>query len=372
MENYAAGLGYAKFYVLIFVIALIFGAFHEMEQKKKKYYLIVTFFIFFYVMAFRNYKIGNDTSSYFDMFTWISRCDSLKEAMARFGYESGYVALNWILSRIYNDPRILFVVTSAFINFSVGRFAYKYADNPGLFCCLFVSLLRFDFFLSAIRHAIAISILLFAFESALKNKKMNYLVLCLLATQFHTSSLVMFLIFPLIFRNDLGRENDKSFYMLLFVVTACGYLFFDALLVRILALFPRYNYYQGSDVFDGEPRLAILLQFLVSFIFLVTPKLLLYEKKEDLREYHITNRLAYINLACWIIASNATALARFSSMFSLYAIILYINSVHGMIKANKRFLLSVTILCSFLYGLIIILLKTPEWQTTYPIVLEFF
>lgn len=366
------GVSYTLFYILMLFISLLFGAFSDMDKKRKKWFIFITFFIFFIVMAFKNLNMGNDTKSYAAYFEQISSYKSPNTYIAKSDLEAGYIWLNWLTAKYFGDVRALFIIYAAFINISIGRFAYKYVDVPGVFVCLFLGLTQFDFFLSAQRQAITIAIFLFAFDCLVQKKKLKYLILCGIAVLFHHTAIIMLLVYPLISSKKIENaetHNSKTIFLLLGVIIFAT-LFLDKLYAVIISLYPKYAYYANSEYMDRQPRLAVLLKTIVYVLLLLIPKLFRSGSTTDTYTHNRVERLSMTNIAVMIISSSATAFMRFSPVFNLYANMHFSNTSNKLNRVDKTLIISLTILLSFIFGLTVTVLKTPEWQTTYPIKLD--
>lgn len=161
--NFIGTVKFLELYFVAIIFSLLFEAFGIMEKQKKKKYLIFFLSFLAFLTAFRMDCIGNDTSSYIKHYTTISSYSNLFDCIKKYDMEPGYVTYCWLLSRFSYNPQTLLIATSIIVYISTGLFAYKYVNNPGLFCCLFIGIMQFDFFMSALRQSIAIAILLFSF-----------------------------------------------------------------------------------------------------------------------------------------------------------------------------------------------------------------
>ena len=370
--GYYIAMSYIKFFFLIFVISLIFESFYDIKGKKKALYLSVVFGIFFIVMGFRHYGMGNDTANYYAMFLRIARTNSIERYIESSDVESGYVLYNWLLAQISNNPRILFVTTSAIICISLAIFVYRNVSHPGVFCCLFVGLLQFGFFLSAMRQAIAVSILLYAVDALIRKRRLLFVLLCLLAARFHNSAYAMLAMSMLLWNNESKAENGNVItYIVMFVVVVVFSVFFDRVWNGLLSIFPKYDYYTGTELTDGEPRLAIILKVAVYILLFISPKIFKFKYEEKIELYNVGQKMSLIQIAMYMIASNATALGRLAGIFTVFAVAHFSNSFPRRMNRENIIFLLVTLAFVFLYGLIIVILKTPDWQTTYPIHLQF-
>lgn len=370
MINLIGGIEFCKLYFAAITFSILFGAFKPMSRAKKGVYLFIFFSFLAFLTGFRAPSIGNDTATYLEHFKNIASYNTPFRYINRNGMEPGYVIYCWLLSRISREPQILLIVTSAIVYISTGSFVYKYTERPGLFCCLFIGIMQFDFFMSIMRQALALAIILFSFNYIVKQKPIRFLIVCLLAVTFHYSSILFILTYPLV-RNK-RRENKNSFsYFLPLIATLIASMFFSNVINGVLTIFPKYTYYLGSKSFDGVPRLALILKIVVYALLFFVPKLLSHHKSANEQNEEIYDRLSYINICILVLAMNAVILDRFGSTFSMFATLHYSNQVAAMEKADKVIITCLTLIAFAFYGFIIILYRTPEWVTTYPIELIF-
>ena len=227
------------------------------------------------------------------------------------------------------------------------------------------------------RQGIAVAIVLLSYEKAIIYKKERNradlwkgLLYLLLASTFHKSSLLVFLVYPLLFVDRVFfDEKKKVFILALLFGISISYLF-PLLLDTLLLIFPKYNYYIGTDVFDGEYRLALTLQLIVYLLLYLSPYY--FFKVRSYNAKILFERIALVNIFVIVLAMNATALARFGVYFSLISVLLYSNNIAEIDGKVKRFFITtLTLILFYIYGAIIVLYKTPEWQTTYPFTFGF-
>ncbi len=374
IDTYYSGMGFIKFFLLMVAISVIFGAFFDMSKRTKKWYVFICFSIFFAVMGFRNYYMGNDTLNYIRMYGNIAALDSPLKYIKDSNMEPGYILFNWLISRKAEyDPRLLFVVYSVIICLSLGRFVYKYVDYPGIFVCMFVGLTQMDFFLSGMRQAIAIAFFTFAFDALIKRKRLRYFILVALASSFHYSAIILFFIYPFIASNTIENKKSQSgtIVFLLFVATIFFSLFLEQIYEKVISFFPRYASYENSDYMKGDLRLASILKTTVFLVFYIVPKLLSSRTGRQALHNNRSERLAMLNIAVTIMAIPNTVFMRFGTYFMMFANMYYCNSFNKFKEKERQIMVVATIICVFAYGLVITVFKTPDWQMTYPIKLDF-
>lgn len=353
------------------MLALITGAFQKMKSQKKLWYLVLAVLPLALMTMFRAGSIGNDTQGYIDYFDSIKSL-SLSQALDNTRFEKGYILLNYILSRISKNSQILLIVSGAFSYFSLSRWTYKWSAAPGLILCLAVEMLYIDSWMNIVRQAIAFFILLFAFDDLVERKFWRFLVITVLAAQFHNAAYAFLLAWPVahllrpVKRNSIAAE--KRFQKLILVSGIVAFFFISPLLNQLINLFPVYSYYVAGEYMNGEARLAVILKIVVYGLMVYIPSFLGKKNIENTQTSQmVIHRFAVLNIAIMLLANRATVFMRVANIFSFYALPDYIESVNGIeYRANRKILIVFTLIAFAVYGLVITLLKTPEWQTTYP------
>ena len=358
--NIDGAIQFSFIYFIIVIVTVAFGGFSQMSSKRKKFYLVLTLSFFAFLSAFRASTVGNDTKSYINVFNLIKHQDNIWSFMNKTDIELGYVLYNKLISSFFDDPQSTFIVSSIFIYLSIYNFAKKWIDSPGMFVCIFYSNL-FSFFLSSQRQAISIAILLWAVKYCYERKLIPFILITLLAVTFHNSSILFFFVYP-IFKKD---KIDNKIYGYIFLATIIFVSVFNSFLSLLLRLFPKYTYYNESAVFDGEPRLAIFLNILVYSLVFAVANINIKNTNKKTR-FEMFKVFSVINISLFIVSSRATALARFCNIFNIYALALYSESIALFKNKDHRMLTALSLYAFYTEAIVIILLKTPEWSTTYP------
>lgn len=365
--NIDGAIHFSGLYFFSFFISLLFDSFHKMDARKEKIYLTITLVPLMIMSMFRAENVGNDTWHYIQLYKQVQAHD--------FSYiqnsitEKGYLLYDYIIARCFDNYQFIFIISSLLIYISIYFFLMKYIQAPGAFMCIFIGMNMFDFFLSTQRQGIAIAILIFAFDAACEKKLIKFLILNALAFQFHYSSIVFLLMYPLI-----NAKIKKNGLKIIIVGVTSGFLmFFNKILSLLLTLFPKYRYYEGGALFDGEPRLAVVMKISVYVLLLIMTYVFAnseenheeHSVRED-NQYKLFNMIALINICLFAISSQATALARFCPILNIYPISNYSNVLGRVDKKSRMISAIITGFAFYIYGLVIVLLKTPTWITTYP------
>lgn len=369
--NFAGCIQYSILVLYETILLFCFKAYSNMDDRKKDktIYIILSLALLAIMTMFRSEAVGNDTDNYIAMYNRIASSDVIPYIKNSIT-EPGFILYCWLLTRLSLNPQLLFIVTGLIVYYSVGRFIWKYVSAPGLICYSIVALMKFDFFMSAVRQALAISILLFAFDYILNKKIVPFTVLTIIAVLIHYSSLIFFIIYG-VYNLSFSKtiKLDRKFYISWSIGLFIVMLVFQKIINILLRFFPKYSYYEGSALFDGEPRLALLLQAAVNILVFVMTMLLLTEEEKKNSNIKIFTFLAIVNISIIVIATNATALNRLCASLSLFPIAHYSSVLSGTrikYKNNRQILVFASLFWFYLYGLLLVAIKTPEWYTTYP------
>ena len=374
------------FWVLI-SIAIFGGVSASYNEDSKKKYITFVFLILGFLMMFRSERVGNDTDVYTYIFKYIAGFRSHAElwnyiALSRF--ETGYVLLNWILSRISADPQILFIISGAFTSIAFGRFIYRYSEIPWLSILMFLTLQFFDLSLTAVRQIIAIDILLFSYDYIVERKPVQFLLLVFAATLFHTSSFLFVVVYI-----ACRKERSGYFYLFSGLLGFIMFVLFSSVIPIIDRFLPSYTKYftnAQADSYKTTATLAIVLMLILWIIMFFIAKYIRedddiicpeeyaekdYDEPDDsmminYRKDIIMEISVWISIITLLLALRGTILGRFKYVFSSAILIYYPNSISKCPNISNKKIITVISAIVFILYIVIIYTYRPEWQSTYP------
>lgn len=354
------------------LMAFFMGAFHPMENAKKKRYLFLALFPLVAMTMFHSENIGNDTRAYTDLFEDVKEM-TLKMALSNGRFEKGYMLFTYVLTRLFSSRQCVLIAEGAIVYLSLSRWLNKWCKAPGLFVCLIVEMLEIDGWMSAARQSLAVAVLLFAYDALVEKKLLRFFILVILAAQFHAVAYVFLLAWPMLWWVDEYRRNSlekKWQFEKLMAVCVVGIALLTWPMINLLLkIFPKYQYYMSGVYMDGQARLAIILKIIVYALMLLAPRWIKNQNRgtrQSVVELSLY-RMALINIVILVAANQATILTRFSGVFSLYAIADFSEQVARLQYKKNREIVTILALVLFaVYGVIITIYRTPEWQTTYP------
>lgn len=349
------------------IAALVLGAFRKMSPKSKKVYLIIALMPLACMTMFHSASIGNDTGVYIDLFDQI-RGSSFDFVLNNTRYEKGYLIYNYVLTRLFDSCQSLFIVTGAFVYLSLARWLIKWSEAPGLFVCLIVEMLVIDSWMSVLRQSIAMAILFWAYDFMMEKKPIRFLLVVAIASSFHKVAIAFIIIYPVVHFLDNQNKTHK-FETLIIIGSLVVGMLFDKVLNVAVSIFPVYSYYLNGIYANGEPRISIYLRILIFVLMFWLPRWVEKRKldpKNDLK-FRSLYRFSILNIAFMLMANQATIIMRLASLYSIYAVLDYSENVSGLNAYNNRkIVVLLSVILFGIYGIFITVLKTPEWQTTYP------
>lgn len=356
------------------LLAYAMKAFRPMKESSKKVYLFWALLPLAAMTMFHSENIGNDTRAYTGLFEAVKEM-TLKMALSNGRFEKGYMLFTYVLTRLFSSRQCVLIAEGAIVYLSLSRWLNKWCKAPGLFVCLIVEMLEIDGWMSAARQSLAVAVLLFAYDALVEKKLLRFFVLVILAAQFHAVAYVFLLAWPMLWWVDEYRRNSlekKWQFEKLMAVCVVGIALLTWPMINLLLkIFPKYQYYMSGVYMDGQARLAIILKIIVYALMLLAPRWIKNQNRGtrqsvvELSHY----RMALINIVILVAANQATILTRFSGVFSLYAIADFSEQVARLQYKKNREIVTILALVLFaVYGGVITLYRTPEWQTTYPFV----
>lgn len=213
----------------------------SVKQRKNKN---LGFFILTVIFVILSLYCGLRTS-YNDTYTYVKSFyemnPSFSSVSMKLSQNPGFEIYQRVIKRIFNDPQMLLLITSAFVQFSFVRFIAKYSKNTYISGFLFLASGIYLFNFGALKQGIAIGILLFSIDFILNKKYTFFYILVALATVFHFFAIVFFAV-PFF----TGKPFNKSTKGILIFSVLAGIFFnnFLAFIIDFLGLF--------SDAYTDE------------------------------------------------------------------------------------------------------------------------
>lgn len=340
---------YYLFYTILLIYSFSISQNNRIEQKKQnRNVCILGFGMLFVLLALRHTSMGidlykrNSDSGYLPSFKELNTYTWKKVLMLKeyINYEKGYIIFNKLIGSIYNHEQF-FLGACAFVSFlPIAVYIYKRSKIPLLSICVFVGLPVFLMYFSGIRQCIAIGLTVVSMFFIEKKLKIPFILTVLLAAQFHYTSIIFLVAYPLYY------VRLQTLTKLIFVT-----------LLPIIFIIRRPLFSVLSKLFKDDAETAatgagtLFIVFCLIYLFLI-----FFNDSEDRKQNGLIN-LCYVACVCQAFSGIYQLAMRVGYYFMIYMIISIPNTISNMkdkgVSEKREYILSYMILLFFfvIYGL---------------------
>lgn len=264
------------YFVLIILILII-----PNKKNNNIKYLLFCSTILIILICFRKQTIGYDLRHHYIINFYAYQQLSWSE-LKSFGIEIGLPILSKLIGFISNKPQIFIIVTGIISITLTIRFLYKYSPDFKMSLFLYCSYCTMYQYMNQIAQALAVSIILLAFDFLKDKKYLKFIVLVLLASTFHSSALICILMIPL--------SNIKSikFSTFILITSTLILLFFYNIIFELsVNLLPQYSWYINSSKHGvGDTSRGVYLKILILLCGILWT-LYVTKKSENIKPMHV-------------------------------------------------------------------------------------
>lgn len=170
------------------------------KEKKSIRLLVIAICLIYLLCILRASTVGRDLLGYKEVYDLTK-----KVSWNNFDYvyfEDGYILLMKICTKLKMPFQMFLAIVYFIILVPIGIFINDFSKSKLMSVIIYICYIFFEFDLTGLRQAIAISIVLLAFRILLHNKKgmiFKYVLLVLIAATFHKSALIALVFLPLFF-----------------------------------------------------------------------------------------------------------------------------------------------------------------------------
>lgn len=350
-------------YIILILTLFILGIVLKPNKKKtnKKTFMIIAFILLALIAGCRSYTVGIDTEQFCKAYQLIGRIE-ISQAIENTRYETGFIILCKILNFITPNFQLLIFITSVFIMSSVCKFIYEESDDVIFSTLIFILINCFAMYMSTMRQAIALAIIILAYLYFLKNdKKVKYVISVIIASLFHQSAIVMLIL--LLFN---GKKFKRRYYVVSILTAIMVFIFVPTIFSILLRIFPNYGIYSDSE-FANSNYFASLLNSVVVFIFYTIGVIYWKKNKEkygDKKDFYAF--MISLNLIFYIATMRMTLLARITTYFNIFNIIWIPQTMKNIDNIRHKKIFTIMILLCLLAYWGIISIYRPEWYGVIP------
>ena len=346
--------------IILIIIALECILINPSKSKtRKKIFVIITFGILTIIAAIRDSTVGVDTEQFCNAFEIISQIPLANAFNLR--YEEGFVILCKILSYITMNRQILIVMSSLIIFPMIGFFVYKNSKDVVLSSILYIIMNTYAMHMNVMRQAIAISLVILAYEMFLKKDKIiKYILLIFLASFFHQTAIIMVVL--IFFRKIKYTYNT---YFLTIIVGIVVFILANTIWNIATSMFPTYVGYANTEYIDSS-YIAGSISAIIAWVVLTMG--VFFERKNKNKDVSY-NFLAFMVSILFIIdllVIKINLFVRLATYFGFFTMIWLSNTLHDIKDKNERILMKYLVLVCFIVYWIIISVYRPEWYGVIP------
>lgn len=350
-------------YLVTFIVLSVLS-FSQYVKELKRYKLIFLLLTVLYLILFaglRNIGVGEDDGNYIRTFLNIlDYYDPINGvftySMVELNMEYGYVVINSLIRYITDSYTVLFLVISI-LSVTINAYNYnKYSKYVFLVLLLYFVHTYLYKDLNQIRAGLAAAILLFTIKPIHERKNLKTLVLVIIASLFHLSSVMVLLV--LVFKHFL--KSKKSILILMVISIIIGLFGIGHKVLNLLPnlgpLSTKLNFYLEYTQYNYSIGLLDITN--IKNVFFLSLFLILWNRLESRVPYFQTLILFYAISVCFrlIFSDFAIIAGRLSSVLGIVEVIL-IPSLLVCFK-NKILITSLIIIYAFVI-LYINLLTSP-------------
>ena len=188
-------------YLCFMCILLIQGIIFVYWKKKPKIFIIFVTIEFILLSGLRNITVGSDTQAYLTFFERIDYHYTWREVMTYVFYrywtggrwfEPLYVLYIKVFHTITVNPQIFLIITALIIFLPLEKYLYDNSKDVSMSAMIYMCLFFQCFGITAIRQAIALSMVsLWGFQFVKERKLSWYILTVAIAFMFHASAIIM-------------------------------------------------------------------------------------------------------------------------------------------------------------------------------------
>ena len=344
---------------IIFLYSKHYNDTPQKQQKRKLWFVIVVCVQWILISGLRADTVGADTSNYIRLFethnamSWKDIFLSIKDYYTGVGaivsdYEPGYILLEKFIGIFSQSPIVYQFVIATIFMAALGRYIYKYSDEPCLSFIIYDALFYNMFSLTGYRQVVSAAIgILLGYEMVRKRKVGTFLVLIVISSLFHKSTLIF-----LLFYFFANKKITKKYVLLMAGITS-------VMLVARRQLFDYVKILVGYEEYSGNYGFAqltftILLLALTIFSLYLKPQILRY--KEEAIHYYNGLILMWMMMPFAMVSPTSMRLVY---DFGFVLLLLIPTILKSFKIRNNRVILYFVIVLLFGY---FIVTKTPNYQ----------
>lgn len=288
------------------------------SRGMNKRFLLLSFFVIWLIQSLRGESVGLDTDQYTLAFL------RARHALSPVRWEFLFSQLMNILSKSFENPQILFVISSLLILSGIFVFIYyNVDDSKSAFWAIFLFIVLTQYFstMNLIRQSLAMAIGCNVYTVLKKDQSrigfVKSAALITVATLFHASGIIcILLILPFVI-----TVNRKTIAIGTIATTGILYVF-PYLISVFLMILPRYSRYIRGRLNTAGTSGVYYLFGAIELLIIVFSLIYLDPEKEENKEVYRLSFVILFSLALILMQRRISLAMRLGYYFELFLILI--------------------------------------------------
>lgn len=193
---------------------------HIAEKRENRFFLFLCAFILSLFCGLRGVKTGVDTMNYYNFMSYI------RESGISFGSDIGFSVISYGMMGIFNNPYYPLLIFAFITNFLIVFRLWDFRKEASMMVMLLIYMtMYYPYTFNIVRQFLAISIVFWGTRYLERGEYIQYIVLNILASTIHTSSLLGFVFLLVAFECDRKRYKVIGYLLVIMLIFIGGLVF---------------------------------------------------------------------------------------------------------------------------------------------------
>ena len=243
-------------YLIIVASVLILGAMMPQKGRERIWYIALMTAVHAFVCAFRYNHLTGDLMKYHHTFNVLSEAAWFGPEVYNEGRNFGFMFLMKLMAELSGgDFQVALIVIAVVTHLILGYMIYRYSPAPWLSFLVWNCMALYIFGFSAIKQALAMSVIMLSFIAISRKKLVPYLALIAIAGMIHMPALVFL---PAYW---MAQMKVKNYTIILYAALGILMYAFKEEFVQFISSF----YYDEDEVFVFSGEIGNRFIMLVGF-----------------------------------------------------------------------------------------------------------
>lgn len=309
--------------LIFIIISILRFDFNDIKQEGKNTYNFIL--VILVLIAGLQYRVGSDTPVYMQEFNLSEWSDFKDISIIQLGLRQiGWVVLLNVVKSVFREFFVLQIILAVFLNYSFGKFFWKYTSKPFSALLIYFFALYLDLSFNVLRQGVSIGFFLLSYDFFIEKKWSKYYMLNACGLLFHSSAVILLFV-PLFSILSKGRSYLLAFILMMLF---SGNIIFDSFSSELNAL--EMNDYVSSYLNSKTYGLSETSFYVASLSSFIKLFILFFIWKFKLFNYKLVPFLCLFCLFATL-ASKIIICGRLMKFFMPFVIIYEIELVYNIV-----------------------------------------